>query len=144
MPIQMELRLAAIGALILGATATVLWLLFDTAGTPYQPWAFAATMAVLTASVVLVPTCILPLIDENGYTARRSQIHGYFQAAALSLLTAAWLLTAVIYAAWSGHNGRGAAFALLGLLLGYTSYHALSRLRRATLYHAERNRQTPE
>ena len=144
MSIHMTLRMAVIAALILGATAAALWLLFDTEGTPYRHWAFAATLAVLTAIVVLLPTCILLLIDEKGYTVRMSQIHGYVQAASLSLLTAAWLLTAVIYAAWSGHNGRGAAFALLGLLLGYTSYHALSWLRRATLYHAERNRQTPE
>ena len=143
MPIHMPIRMAAIAALILGATAAV-WLLFDTSGTPYQRWAFAATLTVLAASIVLLLTCILPLVVEKGYTAPMSRIHGYIQTASLSLHTAAWLLTAVIYAAYSGHHGRGAAFALLGLFLGYTSYHALSWLRRATLYHAERSRQTPE
>ena len=144
MPIHIPIRMAAIPAPILGATAAAVWLLFDTSGTPYQRWAFAATLTVLAASIALLPTCLLPLIDEKGYTARMSRIHGYIQAASLSLHTAAWLLTAVIYAAYSGHHGRGAAFALLGLFLGYTSYHALSWLRRATLYHAERSRHAPE
>ena len=72
--------MAAVATLIAGATAYALWLPFDAEGTPYQNWAFAATIAVLTALVGLLPTRILPLVDEKGYTARMSALHGYLQA----------------------------------------------------------------
>ena len=144
MPAHMILKMASILVLITGAGIAAPWLLIDTEGTPYRSWTLAATIALFVALVGLLLTGILPLVDEKGYTARIAKLHGYAQTICLSLLTASWLLTAVIYAAWSEHSGWGAAFALLGLLLGYAAHRSLCWLRRATLYHAERSRQSKE
>lgn len=144
MPVHTTLKLASILLFVTGAGIAAPWLLVETEGTPYRSWALASTTTLFAALVGLLLTGILPLVDEKGYTARIAKLHGYAQTIFLSLLTASWLLTAVIYAAWSEHSGRGAAFALLGLFLGYAAHRSLCWLRRATLYHAERRRQSAE